>query len=418
GMVETRAIDFKNVFIVGANEDIFPGNLHSASLIPADIKRIYHLPDASQKESMYAHTFYRLLQRAEKVNLYYSSITSDFKGTEQSRFITQIELELSKMNPRISFRKHRVHIPDREKSNMHPGIENNEWSKNRLDKLFASGISPSAINCYNKCPMDFFYRYIIGIGEKEEMENHIDVSTFGSVVHHVLEKFFGKYIGNFPEEKELEDFKNHLQSYMDEAWEEHYSSARMDKGYNFLAATVAKEMLYKTINNEIEAQRSLKEQGKNIKIIAIEQPLKREVEGRKYGWDKPVSLRGKADRIDEVAGIIRILDYKTGKTEKKDVTWKNDDIFTYEKSKLLQLIAYVYMYCNEGQKPENVIAAIYSLKNFSEGLMILDPGSEPITEEKLFVFEEGLINWIKKVYDSPFFAHNPVSTYCEYCHRE
>ena len=93
GMLEARALDFKNVIILSVNEGILPQGNNSQSLIPYDLKRFYHLPTWHESDAVFAHHFYRLIQRAENIHLVYNSSADKMGGGEKSRFILQIEEE-------------------------------------------------------------------------------------------------------------------------------------------------------------------------------------------------------------------------------------------------------------------------------------------------------------------------------------
>ena len=74
------------------------------------------------------------------------------------------------------------------------------------------------------------------------------------------------------------------------------------------------------------------------------------------------------DRIEERNGKIRIIDYKTGRVEKTDLTlksWKGltDNI---KNDKIIQILAYAYMFENEAKgktsiKPGRIAAGTYKL---------------------------------------------------------
>jgi ATP-dependent helicase/DNAse subunit B len=90
------------------------------------------------------------------------------------------------------------------------------------------------------------------------------------------------------------------------------------------------------------------------------------------GLDFPVHITGKVDRIDEVDGVIRIIDYKTGKVEQKKVELVNwEDITTdYTKfSKPFQILTYAYMIMQEQQFEQPVEAGIISFKNLNAGFL-------------------------------------------------
>jgi RecB family exonuclease len=59
--------------------------------------------------------------------------------------------------------------------------------------------------------------------------------------------------------------------------------------------------------------------GDAIKILALEQTFERILN---HQLPFPVLIKGNVDRIEERNGVIRIIDYKTGKVEKSSVMLK------------------------------------------------------------------------------------------------
>ena len=73
GILETRALDFKNLIILSVNEGVLPAVSSGSSFIPFSLREAFGLPSVNHQESIYAYHFYRLLQRAENVTLVYNS---------------------------------------------------------------------------------------------------------------------------------------------------------------------------------------------------------------------------------------------------------------------------------------------------------------------------------------------------------
>jgi CRISPR/Cas system-associated exonuclease Cas4 (RecB family) len=419
-MVETRAIDFEHIIVIGANEDMFPGNLSDQSLIPFDVRKLFELPVVKDKEATYAYTLYRLLQRASKIDFLHSSITSDFKGTEQSRYITQLELELPSKSSFATFKKINSSLSNQLEDALEVSIPNDDFSKERIKTLWANGISPSAINKYIQCPLDFYYRYILGLGEEEEIEENISASIFGSVVHDVLEGFFENYIDSFPTKEELQQFKERLDDELEKAFSRHYGLGDIHYGENYLQFSVAKKMLEKIIEFEHAEIDRLARENKKTRILEIEATLQATIPHKKYNVPFEMRIKGKADRIDEEAGLIRIIDYKTGKVDPKDVKLsdKTENIFDVRKSKLIQLLFYAYMRAQSGTAPENISVALFSLKNFKSGWITLETSDgDALSQKILDDFEHQLALQALAMFELDVFEHNEDSRYCEYCNR-
>ncbi|MFM7309800.1 MAG: PD-(D/E)XK nuclease family protein, partial [Flavobacteriales bacterium] len=246
---ETRGIDFKHVFLLGCNEDNMPSPHVYSSFIPYDLRLHYGLSLPQDADAVYAYTLYRLFHRAESIRFYFATVSSDFKSAEQSRYITQIISEWIPRNSSLELIRQRVQTPAVVKQNFE--YQNNEWVKKRLDELFAYGISPSAMNKYNQCKLDFYFRYIIGLGEEDEVEEQMSSATFGSIVHFVLEEFYAGFIDGYPNVQDFAELNSSLQTRLESAMKRKYKSQSTKYGFNYLAVEVAKQMLEKYIDYEL-----------------------------------------------------------------------------------------------------------------------------------------------------------------------
>ncbi len=58
----------------------------------------------------------------------------------------------------------------------------------------AQGFSPSALTTYIRNPLDFYKQYVLGLREREEVEETVAYNTLGNVVHDSLEKFYEQWL--------------------------------------------------------------------------------------------------------------------------------------------------------------------------------------------------------------------------------
>ena len=171
-------------------------------------------------------------------------------------------------------------------------------------------------------------------------------------------------------------------------------------GKNYLSYHV----IIKYIQDFIDLE--LKElENHTIKILALEEKLKLDLEVP--GIDSPVLLKGKLDRIDEFNGVTRIIDYKTGKVERRNVEIKDWDCLIEDEqySKAFQLLCYSYMYLKIHPNKE-LLAGIISVKNLREGLLMYAKkeavGSQKtsiIGDATLITFENHLYKLIREIFN-------------------
>ena len=104
------------------------------------------------------------------------------------------------------------------------------------------------------------------------------------------------------------------------------------------------------------------------------------------------------DRIDKINGVLRIVDYKTGKVEQKDLNVKDmkDIIKDYKYHKAFQVLCYGYLYAskNHYSSDKELLAGIYSFKNFKEDFLNVSINKETIQE-----FLECLKELIREILD-------------------
>ena len=80
-----------------------------------------------------------------------------------------------------------------------------------------------------------------------------------------------------------------------------------------------------------------------LKIIATEEDLEATITIE--GFDFPIKLQGQVDRIDELNGVTRIIDYKTGNVTAANLKVLDISFIAEEKySKAIQVLLYAYLY--------------------------------------------------------------------------
>src|SRR5690606_24509662 len=59
-----------------------------------NLRKGYNLPTYEHQDAIYAYNFYRLLQRAKKIVLFYNTESGIKTGGEMSRFLYQLQYEV------------------------------------------------------------------------------------------------------------------------------------------------------------------------------------------------------------------------------------------------------------------------------------------------------------------------------------
>lgn len=361
GVLESRVLDFETVIITSMNEGKFPAGKSMNSFIPYDVKRELGLPTYKEKDAIYTFHFYHLIQRAKNIYLLYNTESEGLDGGEKSRFITQLEVE-KQVNHTITDEIYNAVLP--EVAYQPLVIPKSESVMTRLKEIATLGFSPSALTSYIRNPIDFYFQKILHIREVEEVEENIALNTLGTIIHETLKFLYEPFIGKFLSEKDIQNCFEKLDDEVLKQFKLVYKEGEIKKGRNLLAFEVAKRNVFNFLKLELESIKN----GDAIKIIALEQTFQRELNHPKLPF--PVLIKGNVDRIEERNGTLRIIDYKTGKVEKANVTLKSWNGLTEEikNDKIIQVLAYAFMYeKHANEKP--IETGILSFKNLKSGFL-------------------------------------------------
>ncbi|MDE6112595.1 MAG: PD-(D/E)XK nuclease family protein, partial [Bacteroidales bacterium] len=404
GMLETRMLDFDRVIMLSMNEGILPSGQYEASFLMDALKRHCHIPTLKERNAMQAYYFYRLLAHPSRVVCLYQ----ESEKQEKSRFLWQLTYERPEMAvspssyPFPTARDAGVGLIEMPKEG-HP-LET-------IADLFSKGISPSAIQTYLRCGMQFYYKYILKLSDRSEFDDTLDAARKGTVVHSVLETFFKARTGR--------------PLTVDDA-------AELRKTYPQLLEAAVTGLLgdlpYKTGKNGLE----FKKMERWLHYFAKD--FERETRGKDSAWggvaacetplrasfkDTGYILSGIADRVDIWDKGERIVDYKTAVVEAKDL--RVDDIADLRDpvhGKALQLLLYAYMYWVQTGRRAGTFpqACVYALVRLDGGYIALNGAwTETKTElEKITELEAWLTDVLAEIKDPEVpFTQDPTA--CRYC---
>lgn len=362
GMLESRCLDFDTVIISSVNEGVLPAGKSINSFIPYDLKRAYNLPTYKEKDAIYTYHFYRLIQRAKNVYLIYNTENEGVGGGEKSRFLLQLDID---KRPNHIVKKYTVstEVP---KLNSKPlQINKDQDIISRLSKLGTHGLSPSALTTYIRNPIDFYYKYVLGIQEIDQVEETIAANTLGTVIHNTLETFYKPLENTLLTTEALRKMQDQVNSEIKYQFKKEYANIDITQGKNLLIFEVAKRY----IQNFLKSEEKIVSSGAQLKILSIESNLKAQIQIPELNF--PIFIKGKVDRIDELDGQLRVIDYKTGRVSRSDMAIINWDLITedYKYSKIIQVLAYAYMQYSKNKDSEPFLAGIISFKNLKEGFL-------------------------------------------------
>ncbi|MCB9230325.1 MAG: PD-(D/E)XK nuclease family protein [Bacteroidia bacterium] len=408
GTLETRALDFDHLIILSVNEGILPSGRQAATFIPFSLRKGFGLPTYQERDAVFAHHFYRLLQRPARIHLFYNTEADTFGSGEKSRFIEQIEMELVPRNPKINFKDEILTFPARKLPVKSISIEKTEGLQQQVaDFLLENGLSPSGLGTFLECKLQFYFKYILGLYEEEEVQEHLEADTFGSVTHRALEILYAEYTGQVVGRPQIEKMKQRVEPALKKAFKDAAQTTRLDFGKNHLQMRVISDLLNRLL--EEDASRG------EFEIVGLEKRM--EWTGELGGGQ--IRLKGIIDRVDRKDGLLRIIDYKTGRFEKPSIT----DFTTIEenskrKKAALQLAHYAWLFFQTENSNEPIQASIYPLRKLSEGLAPLNFANtnDLISRQDLVEYQEFMKGIIHKILDPAVpFDQTEDETNCGFC---
>lgn len=370
GPLETRALDFRNLVILSANEGMFPRRSVSSSFIPPELRRGFGLPSYEFQDAVWAYYFYRMITRAENVWLLYDSRTDGLKSGEESRYIRQLEYHF-----RLPLERYVASAP------VKTGAAAAEIPKTEEDiaSLYSRELSATVIQSYIECPARFYYQFVRQLSSEEEVSEAMDAAMIGTVYHGTMQKL---YSGSKSISRAwLESMSGRTDEIKPVVWElmmEQLHSPEIT-GRNLVIGDVIVNYVRKTLLRDMEL---LDRRGVgSFSVLGLELGLRCTFNGFR--------IKGFIDRLDSfVPGEVRVVDYKTGKVLPEDMQITEEDgtaavdkLFGpdpfYRKPKIaLQLFIYDLLLEKNGlAEGQRVVDSVYSTaKLFSEPPMQAEVG--------------------------------------------
>ena len=319
GVLETRNLDFDHLLILSCNEGNMPKGVNDTSFIPYSIRKAYGLTTIDHKVAIYSYYFHRLLQRAGDVTILYNNATQEGHTGEMSRFMLQLMVE-----SRHHFTFHTLQAGQSYVAFNPAAIEKSERVMENLNARFDLSrnpdkqsplLTPTAINRYMRCPLQFYYYYVCNLKELDNVEDDsIDNRLFGTIFHEAAQIIYKRVMDRNGkiERKALDDLlKNRVD--IERATDEAFSKELFK-----LPEGASKEHLVKMMNGLqlINREVIIHYLRQLISIDRRHAPftilgLERQVIAQLHTPHLTTTIGGFIDRLDMLEQI-RVVDYKTG----------------------------------------------------------------------------------------------------------
>lgn len=423
GVLETRDVDFENIIILSMNEGVFPAKPLTNTFIPMNLRHAFGMPTQEHRDAIFAYHFYRLISRAKNIALIYDSRSEGMQSGEPSRYIKQLSY-LYGFDLHYKTIQYDIEV---ESSNA-ISIKKDEHVMSKLRECLVGGkrkLSASVLKYYISCPLRFYFEFVEGLREENEIEEGIDDKAFGSILHNSMEMIYepvkGKLVKPADIDRVLND-RNYLRRVVEKSFLE-VMKVNDITGYLHLVEEVLLTYVDDVLNHD-----------KNLGGFIYIESEKRE--SYPYQVNYPdgsktlqINIVAVYDRIDRLKnGTLRIVDYKTGKSAKSEKQLKCDvpainTIFSEGSScsdEAFQVLLYCLLYPELGVSPH-----LYFVRDFHSNperdtvLRYMPDDNAPILNFDVYrkEFKEAFDNLLLDIFDeSKEFSQCPDDKNCRFCH--
>jgi hypothetical protein len=420
GILETRALDFDNLIILSMNEGIFPLKKAASSFIPYNLRKGFDLPAYEHQDSIFSYHFYRMINRAKRIYLLYDTRTEGLQTGEVSRYYNQIK---HLYNDSFDIREKLAVYKVSSTESLAISIQKTPWIMEKMNVFLQGGdkrLSASSINTYLNCPLQFYFSVVENMEEEDEIAETIEASTFGTIFHSIMEWLYEPFKGKMITADLLHNIsKNNklLTEMIERSFAENYFRSEKVKrltGQNYLTGEVLRKYIRQVLATDAKLTPFI--------YIDSEEHVRKDY---LLPSGKVVSLKGIIDRVDEVKGHTRIIDYKTGKGALRYKEMK--DLFDKEMKDRPKAVMQVFMYSHLYllDHPDKILEpGIYYLRNLFDTKFDPDVisksgrGDGRITDftEYRTEFKEYFDACLEEIFDPQMpFSQTPTSEACKWC---
>ncbi|MBN2345539.1 MAG: PD-(D/E)XK nuclease family protein, partial [Candidatus Aminicenantes bacterium] len=294
GPLEFRGLSFDEIIVLDALEGVLPGTAKYDPILPADIRAIFGVRDHSDWEKIYALNFFTMVGAARRVHILYPRRGEDGQERERSRFIERIAYAVEKRDARVPVVRTRplpFAIAPRELRR----VEKDAVVRRRLAVI---ALSPSSLEAFVRCPLQFYYAKVLGLRQREEVVPESEGGLIGTIVHEAMQAFFNRYPdgGGIAQGAGLERF-------LSEAFRRFNFDP--ERGLERVRAWALLQQLNLFLSQD---RQRMAENGARIErqehLLAMNLAVP--------GLAPEARIEGRIDRLEREGGLLRVIDYKTG----------------------------------------------------------------------------------------------------------
>lgn len=324
GVLETRGLDFDHLLMLSVGEGYLPRATAEATLIPYALKEAFGLTTVRHQMAVYAYYFYRLVQRARHVTFVYNDSNAGSRQNEISRFLRQLMAD-----PQLPISHYRLTADSNVQFRSPEAKPKTEQVMACMRRLFDNTdlqpderpryLSPTALNTYTTCPVQFYYKYVRGMKVNPDATDGLDAAVFGNVFHKAAQLVYedlrrrGDTVRRQDLDYLLEQPEARLAPYIDRAFRLEYFEKRGEQPSYEGLLIIGRRAMHSYLERLLRHDCRLTP----FRILGLETHCDTRLAlGAELGMD--LRTGGIIDRLDEVTdpatgqAVVRVVDYKTG----------------------------------------------------------------------------------------------------------
>ena len=400
GLLETRLLHFPTMVYLSAQEGALPPKQYSDTLIPYTLRQGFGLPTGRAEEDPgQDYTFFQSIARAEQLTFVVAPSSDGYNLGEESRYISLLQYIYG-----CPIKRRPLHLEARVEEPT-PIIKQKEgelWDAfvkstttdpcKGNDQKDVRPLSPSKLSTYISCPLRFYYEAICHYREQDSPSLLLASNEFGTVLHRVMEEFYRDLTQSTKgkEEKQL-TFTTITQEMIDRQLKRTGELSRRVKSAYCAELKLDPNRPLSSLSNiycqtiERYARELLTWDSTHadFRYAASERKV---YAAFKLSKTKTVYFGGIIDRIDEVDGQYRVVDYKTGSAKISiSVPQGADSAFRWVEQLAIpdnKAILQTLIYCaglaqTDGLDESKIHPAIFRFKG-SDGLMKMKTSYKPL----------------------------------------
>lgn len=410
GMLEARALDHRNVIVLGAQEGSLPSSAAGRTFIPFELRRAHGMPLREDGDAVQAYNFMRMLQRCSDAVVVWPE---GGEPTGPSRFILQLEHEWPQP---AKPQRADMQLPMRRAPAARVVVEKDQAVLEALRKRLERGLSPSALGDWLRCPLDFHFKHVMGLRESEDPEARIAPNVLGAALHNAMEAVYGPLLGKPLQAQALEQGMGEVGRLLADELKKGMDAGRLAQGQPLLQVHMAEQAARRFLAGEAETVRK----GAVVTVLEQEAELVCALGEASRLVGSPVHIKGRLDRVDRCNGMLRILDLKSGKVNPADLVLRDlePDALGANKRYAVQLLMYAWLYLGKHTVEHAVQAGLLPLQQVasSKPVFLRMEGRDVVTREDLPAIEKLFTALVQRMMDpeQPI-MHDPTSKYCTFC---